>query len=39
MNPSSSGLSRRVMLSALSVLPVLAASARFAPAQAQVSGN
>ncbi len=39
MSSSSSGLSRRVMLSALAALPVLAASARFTPAQAQVSGN
>ena len=39
MTLSSSGLSRRMMLATLGALPVLAASARFTPAQAQVSGN
>ena len=39
MKPSSSGLSRRMMIAALGALPVLGASARFTPAQAQVSGN
>jgi phosphoserine phosphatase len=39
MSHSSSGLSRRTALSALAVLPVLGASMRFTPAQAQVSGN
>ena len=36
---SSNKLSRRMMLSALGALPILGASARFSPAQAQVSGN
>ncbi len=36
---TSSQLTRRLMLSALGALPVLAASARFTPARAQASGN